>query len=246
MTPDTPATEPETASADDLRKLISPVRYVLWDLDGPICQLFAGYSAPKIANRLVSSLEQDKQLELLPMAERLRKDPHAMLAGIGQRHPDTDQVVKLEEWLTGEELKAVGSARDTPHAEDVIRAWAGLGVQLAVSTNNSARAATAYLAAKGLDGFFPHVYGRTRDLHLMKPDPHSLLLALDAMDAEPSEALMLGDAPTDYEAARTAGIPFLGYACDLPKVRAFRRAGVEPSRMVPSLKEVWDVLRSQG
>lgn len=128
----------------------------------------------------------------------------------------------------------------------MIQVWAGLGVRLAVSTNNSARAATAYLAAKGLDGFFPHVYGRTRDLHLMKPHPHSLKLALHAMGADPSEALMLGDATTDYDAARTAGVAFLGYACDPLKVRAFRRAGVEPSRIVPSLKEVWDVLKSQG
>ncbi|MFJ6900148.1 HAD family hydrolase [Streptomyces hokutonensis] len=246
MTPDTPAAVPETASADDLRKLISSVRYVLWDLDGPICQLFAGRSAPEIASRLVSSLAQDEQLELLPMAERLSKNPHAMLAGIGRRHPDTEQVVKLEEWLTGEELKAVGSALETPHAEDVIQAWAGLGVRLAVSTNNSPRAATAYLTAKGLDRFFAHVYGRTRDLDLMKPHPHSLLLALDAMKADPSEALMLGDAPTDYVAAQAADVPFLGYAHNFLKVREFLQVGLEPSRIVRSLEEVWNVLGSQS
>jgi HAD superfamily hydrolase (TIGR01549 family) len=246
MTPDTPTTEPETASAEGLCKLMSSARYVLWDLDGPICQLFAEHSAAKIARELVNSLGLDEQFKLLPMEERLRKDPHGMLVAISRRHPDSDQIAKLEEWLMGEELKAVGSALETPHTEDVIQAWAGQGVQLAVSTDNSARAATAYLASKGLDGFFPHVYGRTRDLHLMKPHPYSLMLALDAMGADPSEALMLGDAPTDYEAARTAGVPFLGYACDLLRVRAFRRAGVEPSRMVPSLKEVWDVLKSQG
>lgn len=225
---------------------MSSVRYVLWDLDGPICQLFAGHSAATIARELVSSLGSDEQFKLLPMEERLSKDPHGMLVAINRRHPDSDQLVKLEEWLTGEELKAVDSAIETPHAEDVIQAWAGQGVRLAVSTNNSARAATAYLAAKELDGFFPHVHGRTRDLHLMKPHPHSLMLGLGAMGADPSEALMLGDAPTDYEAARTAGVPFLGYACDPRKVRAFRRVGVESSRMVTSLKEVWDVLKSQG
>jgi len=243
MTPDTPTTEPETASAEDLRKLLSSVRYVLWDLDGPICELFAGHSAAKIASELVSLLGPGEQFKWLPMEERLSKDPHGMLAAISRRRPDTDLIVKLEEWLTREELKAVDSALETPHAEDVIQAWAGQGVQLAVSTNNSAQAATAYLAAKGLDGFFPHVCGRTRDLRLMKPHPNSLMLALDAMSADPSEALMLGDAPTDYEAARTAGVPFLGYACDLLKVQALRKAGVEPSRIVRSLEEVWDVLR---
>lgn len=223
---------------------MSPVRYVLWDLDGPICQLFAGHSASDIARELVSSLGPDEPFKLLPMEERLSKNPQGMLVAISQRHPDSDQVVKLEEWLTGEELKAVDSAVETPHAEKVIRAWVRQGVQLAVSTNNSAQAATAYLAAKGLDRFFPHVYGRTRDLHLMKPHPHSLTMALDAMGADPSEALMLGDAPTDYKAARTAGVPFLGYGCGPLQVREFLQAGVEPSRIVRSLEEVWGVLRS--
>ncbi|SEE26754.1 haloacid dehalogenase superfamily, subfamily IA, variant 1 with third motif having Dx(3-4)D or Dx(3-4)E [Streptomyces sp. 3213] len=243
MTPDTPAAEPDTASADDLRKLISSVRYVLWDLDGPICRLFAGHSAATIASELVSLLGPDEQFKLLPTKERLTKDPHGMLVSISRRHPDTEQIVKLEEWLTRQELKAVGSAVETPHAKDVIQAWADSGVRLAVSTNNSARAAAAYLAAKGLDRFFAHVYGRTRDLRLMKPDPHSLTLALEAMGADPSEALMLGDAPTDYVAAQAADVPFLGYAHDLLKVRAFLQARVEPSRIVRSLEEVWDVLR---
>ncbi|WP_427920601.1 HAD family hydrolase [Streptomyces sp. cg40] len=243
MTPDAPTTEPDTASAEDLRKLMSSVRYVLWDLDGPICQLFAGHSAAKIAKELVDSLGPHEQFKVLPTEERLSKDPHGMLVAISQRHPDSDQIVKLEEWLTREELKAVDSAVATPHAGDVIQAWADSGVRLAISTNNSARAAAAYLAAEGLDGFFPHVYGRTRDLHLMKPHPYSLMLALRAMGADPSEALMLGDATTDYDAAQAADVPFLGYAHNLPRVRAFLRAGVEPSRIVRSLEEVWDVLK---
>ncbi|MGH1556370.1 HAD family hydrolase [Streptomyces sp. L7] len=32
------------------------------------------------------------------------------------------------------------------------------------------------------------------------------------MGAHPADALMIGDTPTDFEAARQAGIPFLGHA----------------------------------
>ncbi|WP_105973671.1 HAD family hydrolase [Streptomyces geranii] len=249
MTRDTPAAALETASAEDLRKLMSSVRYALWDFDGPICRLFAGLAASQVAREFIDLLKegkQDEQLDLLPMTERLSKDPHAMLVTVARRHPNSDRIVKLEEWLTGREIAAAHSAFRTPHAKEVIQAWGNLGVQLAVSTNNSARAAARYLAAEGLDCFFPHIYGRTHDLSLMKPHPHTLLLALDAMGADPSETLMLGDASTDYTAAQAADVPFLAYADTFHKVEEFHQKGVEPSRIVRSLKDVRDVLSSQN
>ncbi|MFF9780571.1 HAD family hydrolase [Streptomyces sp. NPDC013978] len=244
MTRDAPSGALETASAEDLRKLVPSVRYVLWDFDGPICHLFAGRSASLVAKELVELLAG--QPGLLTMAERLSKDPHAILAAIARRHPGSDRVVKLEEWLTAQEVTAAESALMTPHADDVIRAWGDLGVQLAVSTNNSARAVSEYLATKGLDGLLRHIYGRTSDISLMKPHPHTLLLALDAMGADPAETLMLGDACTDYAAAQAADVSFLGYADSLLKVEAFLHAGVDPSRIVRSLKEIQDVLVFQN
>lgn len=224
--------------------MIAPVRYVLWDLDGPMCRLFAGHPAPKVAHGLVTTVERAGQPELLTMKERLLKDPHAMLTGINRRHPNSDLLTELEEWLTRQELVAVPGAFPTPHADPLIRKWSALGVQFAVTTNNSARAAAAYVDTRRLADCFPYIIGRTRDLHLMKPHPHSLLQALDVMDANPSEALMVGDAPTDYAAARAADVRFLGYAGNRPKVVALRKAGAEPSCIVRSLKDVWDALTS--
>ncbi|WAU78369.1 HAD-IA family hydrolase (plasmid) [Streptomyces sp. Qhu-G9] len=245
MTANTTPIEPGAASPEGIRKLISPVRYVLWDLDGPMCQLFAGHPAGKVAHELVASIEEGRQPELLTMEERLLKDPHAMLVGISRRHPGSRQVAKWEDWLTEQELLAVRRALPTPHASDLIKAWSDQGARFALVTNNSARAATAYLSSQGVASHFPHVYGRTRDLSLMKPHPHSLLQALNAMRAAPFETLMLGDAPTDYAAAQAADVRFMGYADDALKADALRQAGVEASCIVRSLKEVCDALTYQ-
>lgn len=238
-----------TASAEDLQELLPSVRHVLWDLDGPICRLFAVHSAPHVAKELIHVIRKvarGGRLKVPIMPERLRNDPHAMVVEISRCWPGAEQVVELEQWLTGQELIAVDSALMTPHVDLVIERWGGsLGVPFAVSTNNSGQAAAKYLATAKLDAFFSCVYGRTSDLRLMKPHPHTLRLALDAMDADPSLTLMIGDAPTDFEAAQKAGVAFLGYADSPRKVAKLRRVGVEPSRIVSSLRDIWKALDYQ-
>jgi phosphoglycolate phosphatase-like HAD superfamily hydrolase len=86
------------------------------------------------------------------------------------------------------------------------------------------------------DDRFKHVYGRTRDPELLKPHPHCLEQALAAFGADPSDALMLGDSRPDVEAARRAGVAFLGYARNDRKEKELREAGAE--HLVYSLGEV--------
>jgi phosphoglycolate phosphatase-like HAD superfamily hydrolase len=78
----------------------------------------------------------------------------------------------------------------------------------------------------------------------MKPDPHCLSRALESLDAHPSQALMLGDAGTDYQAAQELGVPFLGYARNQRKLDLLVAAGVDRSHIVHSLDEVLVALRS--
>jgi phosphoglycolate phosphatase-like HAD superfamily hydrolase len=61
------------------------------------------------------------------------------------------------------------------------------------------------------------------------------------MGAAPADALMIGDTPSDFEAARRAGIPFLGYARNTWKETLLRRAGAEA--VVNSLQPLLDMVR---
>lgn len=241
MTPETTHTEPVTAETARLASLVSSARYVLWDMDGPMCRLFAGYPAHQIAGELVDKIDQLGMGGLLTEQERSGNDPHDALRGVHERRPGSDLVLELEEWLTRRELQAVPKAMPTPHADPLIRTWSALGVRFAITTNNAALAAAAYVASRGLSDCFPYVYGRTANLDLMKPNPHCLEEAIKAMGAVPSATLMIGDAATDLQAAQRAGVQFLGYARNADKEQILREAGAEA--VVGSLAQVLDVLR---
>ncbi|MET9777381.1 HAD family hydrolase [Streptomyces sp. NPDC006367] len=245
MTSDTERTEPATERTAGLRDLIAGARVVLWDFDGPVCRLFAGYPADRVAGRLVGWLERTGHKDLLTEEERVHPDPHVLLGAVDRRSHRSDLVAEFEEQLTREELRAVPTARPTAYADPLIRTWAALGVGLAMTTNNSPRVVGEYLTTRGLLGCFsPHIYGRTQDLALLKPDPYCLDRALDAMGAAPGQALMVGDTASDLTAARRAGVPFLGYARNEEKEKLLRKAGAET--VVRSLEPVLTLVRESG
>ncbi|MEV0443033.1 HAD family hydrolase [Streptomyces spectabilis] len=230
---------------EGLRKLIELARFVLFDFDGPICRLFARHSAVGVAREQVRWLEERGLHGLLTNGVRNDPDPQVVLRAVDRRRPGSDLVVDLEERLTHEELTAVDSAWPTEYADALIRTWSAIGTRLAITTNNSPRAAIRYLAGRGLiDCFAPHIYGRTQDLRLLKPNPYCVRRALSAMGADPAGSLMIGDTPSDFHAARAAGVHFLGYARDARKEGLLREAGAD--RIVTSLKPVLDVVYGLG
>ncbi|MFI0505687.1 HAD family hydrolase [Streptomyces albogriseolus] len=230
---------------DDLRNLIEGARVVLWDFDGPVCRLFAGHSAERVARDLVDWLEGQGLHGLLDESERESLDPQVVLRAVDRRHPGSDLVAELEERLTQEELRAAASARPTPYADPLVRTWTAVGARLAVTTNNSPRVVREYLTSRGLlPCFAPHIYGRTQELSYLKPHPHCIHRALNATGAAPAAALMIGDTPSDFLAARAAGVPFLGYARNERKNKLLREAGA--GFVVDSLEPVLQFVREAG
>ncbi|MFE9773870.1 HAD family hydrolase [Streptomyces sp. NPDC005931] len=249
MTSETTQTHPVAVETEtdpkELRNLITRARVVLWDFDGPICRLFAGHSADRVADDLVSWLEGRGLHGLLTETERGSLDPHVVLRAVDRRHPGSDLVEELEERLTQQELRATDSAMPTPYADPLIRTWTAVGSRLAIATNNSPRVVRRYLSTRQLvDCFVPHIYGRTQELNHLKPDPHCINRSLSAMGAAPETALMIGDTPSDLHAARAAGVPFLGYARNEHKGRLLRNAGA--TAVVTSLEPVLEVVRGSG
>ncbi|MER7179743.1 HAD-IA family hydrolase [Streptomyces hyaluromycini] len=226
----------------ELTELVRSARVVLWDFDGPICGLFAVHSAEVVADDLVEWLASRGLSGLVTETERDSLDPQVLLRAVDDRHSGSDLVVELEERLTKEELRATSTARPTAFADVLIQTWRALGARMAVTTNNSPRAVRAYLEDRGLTPCFaPHIYGRTQDLHRLKPDPHCLNRALSAMGAAPAAALMIGDSLSDLEAAARAGVPFLGYARNEPKAKLLTEAGA--GHVVGSLEPLLEILR---
>ncbi len=82
------------------------------------------------------------------------------------------------------------------------------GLPLACLTNKPTAFAEELLKAKGLDGYFEHVFGGDAFAR-HKPDPLPLLKTCEALGSAPARTLMLGDSSNDAQAARAAGCPVL-------------------------------------
>jgi phosphoglycolate phosphatase len=97
------------------------------------------------------------------------------------------------------------------------------GLPLACLTNKPLSFARPLLQAKGLDGFFAHVFGGD-SFARTKPDPLPLLKTCEALGTLPAHTLMVGDSQNDGLAARAAGCPVVlvtyGYNHGDPIARA--------------------------
>ena len=93
-----------------------------------------------------------------------------------------------------------------PGVLEGLQAMHARGWKLACLTNKPTAFAKPLLAAKGLDGFFGHVFGGDA-FERKKPDPLPLLRTCAAMGVLPAQTLMLGDSSNDAQAARAAGCP---------------------------------------
>jgi beta-phosphoglucomutase-like phosphatase (HAD superfamily) len=97
---------------------------------------------------------------------------------------------------------------------------------VAIVSNNSSAAITAYLAAHDIT--VDAVMGRTSpNPSLLKPSPHLVAEAMRTLDADPDPDtyVLIGDSVSDVIAAREAGIRSIGYANANGKHRALSDAG---------------------
>lgn len=214
---------------------------VLFDFDGPLCNLFAGHPAPDIAARIRQDVLPGRRAQKLLTEEmRTTGDPLVLLRGLT---PRSKLARAVERALTAEELLAVPTAAPTPYADKLVAALVSTGRRVAVTTNNSPEAVEAYLSPFGLlHHFTGTIHGRLHDATLLKPHPDCLERALAATGTRPDRAVMIGDTVSDLQAANAAGVPFVGYAPRRQRRETLRKAGAHD--VVDSLKQVLDVVNT--
>ncbi|MEU4220530.1 HAD-IA family hydrolase [Actinoplanes sp. NPDC026623] len=195
---------------------------LLLDFDGPVCSVFAGEPAPRVAKELVTLL--DFRRMAIPPEIRGEEDPLAVLRWTAETCP-VEVVGAIEDAMCAAELRAVRTAAPTPSSREVIVGANSRGIPLAVVSNNSEPAIRAYLAAHGLTGHIGPIVGRPHaEPARMKPNPWAVVTAVDALRADPRSCTLVGDSLTDIEAARAAGVNIIGYANRPWKTGAFAGA----------------------
>jgi phosphoglycolate phosphatase len=220
---------PEDNSFD----LLDEAECLLLDFDGPVCELFRGSPARRIAANMHHYLDEHGIGQDDPRRQG-STDPHGMLC-----QPWAPEVAaELEMILAEGEMAAVRTARATRGADAFIRAVADSGRLLAITTNNSPGAVEAYLKDHSLESSFGwRIFGRDpENSSLMKPHPDCLLRAMSALDVRPGQCLMIGDSPRDAAAAKAADIRFLGYARSADRVARLRQ--VDPHPVVIGMEDL--------
>ncbi len=97
----------------------------------------------------------------------------------------------------------------------------GMGLQLAVYTGASTRAARIRLEHAGLLGFFSEVMGGDQ-VSNYKPHPEGVIKLLERFGVAPQAALFVGDSPADIVAGRGAGtaVAAVSWGASPPEVLA--------------------------
>lgn len=205
--------------------LLGRQRVILLDFDGPVCAIFANHPAPEIARTLCVTLREIGIEPPSPVAAE--SDPLEVLrwtATLGM----PDAVRRVEKRLCAEELVAAETAEPTRYGREAIIAAYEAGKPVAIVSNNSAPAISAYLRRQRLERYTMPVCGREFGRpELMKPNPEPILRAAKAVGAHPSESVLIGDSLADIDGARAAQVSVVGYANREEKLERFRKAGAD-------------------
>ena len=202
-----------------------PVRAVLWDADGVLQHLPAGWEAsmrPVVdghVDDLPAFLSEAFELErpaLLGQVSWLDVLP-GLLERWGVPHLYDDA---LRVWLT-----------IVPHAEvrEVVSALRARGVRCYLATNQTEHRGRYMAENLGYDGLLDGAFW-SYELGVAKPDPAFFTTILDRLGLEAAEVLFVDDSLRNVEAARSVGLAAEHWHVDdgLPALEALLRGHALP------------------
>jgi phosphoglycolate phosphatase-like HAD superfamily hydrolase len=201
--------ERATLMTTTLGELVHSARAILFDFDGPICHVFSGLPAPRIAAQLIRLVESHGAS--VSITTDTQQDPLAVLQHVAKQSPTL--VNPVEDALCAAELAAVAAAEPTPGSAASVRACVDFGKSAAIVSNNSEPAVREYLVTHDMVNDIDPIIGRPYgEPARMKPSPEPIYRALDVLGLSSADALLVGDSPSDIEACKAAGVRSIGYA----------------------------------
>ncbi|MEV5775653.1 HAD family hydrolase [Streptomyces antimycoticus] len=224
---------------EDLREVLTQAAAVLFDFDGPLCDVFAGLPAPQVAHDLMRQVVARDPSLGAKLADT--EDPMEVLRVTYEFNPELG--LQVERALTAAEIEAVAVAGEpTTGAVEALEAAQATGRKVAVVSNNSADCVRVFLNRHSMNDRVDEVVGRAANRpDLMKPHPHSLLRAAELLKVGPSECVLIGDSLTDIQAAHVARSTAIGYANKAHKREAFAKAGAEA--VIEHMEAIADAMR---
>ncbi|MED7954521.1 MULTISPECIES: HAD-IA family hydrolase [unclassified Streptomyces] len=192
-----PSNQP-AATAPDARALaaFSPVRAVVFDLDGVIVDSF-----DVMRRAFLTAYDEVVGDGRPPFEEYCRH--------LGRYFPDIMRIMglplELEEPFVRESYRLAHQVTVHEGVRELLAELNRRGIRLAVATGKSGPRARSLLDQLGLLHHFDHVLG-SDEVARAKPAPDIVLRALELLRLPAGQAVMIGDAVTDLASARGAGV----------------------------------------
>lgn len=182
--------------------MLTGIRLIIYDLDGvlvdtsdAICLSFN--AALEDAGEAPCSDEDIRSMIGVPLDEMYRRvlpqERWGLIEGCFKRYREVFIDISVEH------------ARMLEGVEETLTHFEDEGFQQCLATNKSTPEAEKVLAHLGIDGYFDLIVGYD-DVPNPKPSPDMILLALDAIGAEPGETVLAEDSPTGLAAGKAAGV----------------------------------------
>jgi myo-inositol-1(or 4)-monophosphatase len=216
--------------------ILSQARHLIFDFDGPICDLFAGTSTETVAGQLRDVLHA-ASIEP-PPALAGTAGPLEILSYAATVSPDLAE--RTETALTKLELGAVPTAAPSGYVHDAVSACRGSGRSATVISRHSIAAVHSYLTAHGLIDQMKHVIARTPGQ--LQPITHLVDEAIGNLGPPSTCALVTATAEAIY-AATSSHAHTIGYA-RAPGTRE-RLSAAETETVIPSLADLVLRLRAR-
>ena len=178
---------------------------VIIDLDGTLIDTLGDFA--EALNRTLAELRLPA-IARAPIERMVGKGSEHLIRSV-LAHQGADAALYDRAWSAYQRhyLEINGQHSDLyPGVLEGLQRLHDAGLPLACLTNKPTAFARPLLQAKGLDGFFDHVFGGDA-FERKKPDPLPLLRTCEALGTAPARTLMLGDSSNDAAAARAAGCP---------------------------------------
>jgi len=206
------------------QQLLSSAAAVLLDFDGPVTPLM-----PAPTNHQVADAARKPLLAagiVLPPELARTSDHLAVLRYAWTCH--REHLHDVDVASVAGEVDAAQRCLPTPGAHAFLAACLARGIPVAIVSNNSADAIAAYMIRHELQGTVEAIVGREPSRpDLMKPDPHALRVASDALGVSPSHTVMVGDSLSDVTAARSVSARVVGYGKNPRRAIELREAGAD-------------------
>lgn len=171
------------------------IRGVVFDQDGTLINTFI----PALRAYSAATGREITLAELEPVAH-LGAARNLVSALLGREATDHDDEVFHA--ALAEEVSGIDPYDGIVHALESLRA---AGVATGLATNSDARSAAVVLGAHGLDALLDAIVTVDQVGGVPKPDPGSILRAVDLLGLQPSEVAFVGDSNADMLGARAAG-----------------------------------------